>query len=89
MDFDDLIFPGIVIIVLVIVGVVAYASYKDQQRWDMFSKTHHCRLVSHSEGSSALTTGIASSGHVVIGSTYIDGKNGYLCDDGVTYYRDN
>jgi hypothetical protein len=62
---------------------------KEEKQWMAFSQAHHCKLVSHSEGSSAVTVGVGSSGKTVIGNTYIDGKDGFLCDDGVTYYRDN
>lgn len=72
-----------------LLAATIYGVYIDNRQWDAFSQAHHCKLVSHMDGSNALTTGIAGNGQVVVGSTYIPGKDGYLCDDGVTYYRDN
>lgn len=88
-DSDELL---IVVLLSLIVGILIFAaanSAESEKRWQTFSADHHCKLVSHSDGSSALTTGVSSGGKLVVGSTYINGKDGYLCDNGITYYRDN
>lgn len=86
---DRLWITGIIVVVSGLIAFAVFADIQDQHHWDAFSAQHHCRMVAHISGSSALTTGISSSGKLVTGSTYIPGKDGFLCDDGITYYRDN
>lgn len=77
------------VLIIVLLAVIIYGTIQENKQWTAFSQAHHCKLVSHSSGTNAMTTGVSGNGSVVVGSTYISGKDGYLCDDGITYYRDN
>lgn len=61
--------------------------YYEQMAWETFQETHHCRKVSSIQGSTVVGMGTGSNGGVVmtVGST--PEQTGWLCDDGVTYYR--
>lgn len=48
--------------------------------WEKFRDEHHCRITQKMDGSTSLTT----SGHLV----FNDGKVGWQCDDGITYWKD-
>lgn len=59
----------------------------DQRDWQRFSVENRCRLVAHISGSTFNTVGISSNGQAVVGVGSTSDKNGYACDDGITYYR--
>lgn len=76
-------------LIVLLLAAIIYSSAQENRQWAAFSQAHHCKLVSRSSGTNAMTTGVSGNGSVVVGSTYIQGKDGYSCDDGITYYRDN
>lgn len=65
------------------------AAVEDQREWETFAATHECRVVGQMRGSTGTGVGpiIGGSGGVAVTSTYIPGKTGYACNDGVTYWR--
>lgn len=73
--------------ILIITGL--YYCAKDEEDWQQFKIDHHCKIVAHIEG--GLTPGIGSSlsGKLVVTSNFEPNKTGYLCDDGITYYRED
>lgn len=75
-----------ILVILSIVGL-GYVIYKESQKWENFKQEYHCKIVS--EMSSDMTLGVGSSGNggmsVVV--VPIPGKTGWLCDDGITYFR--
>lgn len=86
---DRLWLGSFIAIVVLIFGGAIYGCIQDNKQWNAFSAQHHCKLVSHISGSDAVTTGVGANGQVVAGVTSIPGKDGFLCDDGITYFRDN
>lgn len=80
------------IIVLIIISLsiyFAYAIYQDDRDWEQFKKQHHCTVTSYEQGSINTGLGLTASGHVGTITTSTPDKTGYLCDDRITYYRDN
>lgn len=80
---------AVLLIALIPVGM--YQIAEEQRQWDAFAEAHHCKVVGHSKGHT--TTGVGfgitasgQSGTVITTSTTPD-TTGYLCDDGVTYWR--
>ena len=65
--------------------------HQDVKEWEEFSKAHSCKIVGRTSGDSqvAVGPGITRSGTVgvVIVTTYTSDKTGWLCDDGITYWR--
>ena len=84
-DTEDLWLWLVGLAAVLFLGLCVWAAVEDDREWQAFSAAHHCRLVSTSPGESATT--ITTKGNV--GVTYIPGKDGYACDDGVVHYRDN
>lgn len=54
--------------------VLARGVVQDREEWQRFVIEHHCKVIGEMSGSST-------------GNGYIPAKTGYLCDDGVTYWR--
>lgn len=55
----------------------------EAKEWAAFKDAHHCKVVAHIRGDTFNT--INADGSVGIGTT--PSKTGWLCDDGITYYR--
>ena len=69
-----------------IVAVLALAfisMYAKAKKWHAFRAAHNCKVVGHIRGEAFNT--FSSNGSVGVGFT--GDKTGWLCDDGVTYYR--
>lgn len=73
------------LVIILIVGGLKLAVDEDNQ-WLAFAVEHHCRVVGKTSGSVGFGTGLVG-GKIGTITTYIPGKTGYLCDDGVTYWR--
>jgi len=76
----------IIISIIVITGILVFFAVKfgnERQVW----LNEHCEVIGKVSGSSAPTTGFTSSGNMTFGSTYIPGKTGYKCDDGLEYWE--
>jgi len=70
------------IFIFLVVGLI-YLCYKDEEKFQKFLVTNNCKLISKEEGS--VDIGVDSNGKLItiIGSD----KKGYLCADGITYFR--
>lgn len=67
--------------------VLVYVMLADQSEWQAFAEKHSCKIVARVRGDTLSTVGFDAKGQVVMGVTQTPDKVGYLCDDGVTYYR--
>ncbi len=63
--------------------LAAWLASAEEDEWGAFSAQHHCKVFVHVRGQSITT--INSDGKMGVGST--SDQTGYLCDNGVTYYR--
>lgn len=86
-------FYGPLLVVLCVVGlivlfVVTVFKVRQQNReWAEFKVKHSCKIVAKINGSVTTSAGISSSGNVVTTPIVIPSKTGWLCDDGITYFR--
>ncbi|EKS4072488.1 hypothetical protein QB142_004531 [Salmonella enterica] len=56
--------------------------------WEVFKAAHNCKVVGKNEGHRNGGVGITSSGSVAfIAGNRSPDQTGYLCDDGVTYWK--
>lgn len=82
---------GMVVAVAVVVSVEIFALIQEHDAWRMFSEEHSCKVVGKMSGDTATTTGFGMMPNgnfgVLFGRTRTPDKTGYLCDDGVTYWR--
>lgn len=57
----------------------------DQKQWDAFAATHACKVVGRMSGDVLVSPVFSDKGGVAVTST--PDKTGWLCNDGVTYWR--
>ncbi|CAH0352825.1 hypothetical protein [Aquabacterium sp. CECT 9606] len=75
----------VALLVLLIVVLLGFVYYQDQQ-WEAFKRAHECKVVARVSGDVVNTTGFVG-GRVVVGIGSTPDKTGWLCSDGVVYYR--
>ena len=75
------------IIMIAFIAFVVWAANEDDNKWQTFKAAHNCKIVSQSSGDTFNTYGINSDGSILLGAGSSSPKTGYLCNDGVTYYR--
>jgi hypothetical protein len=68
-------------------GGLIYLAYQDHKAWEQFRVDHNCYVVAKISGSTGLGNTITGNGNVGITTITVPGKTGWLCDDGITYYR--
>lgn len=80
--------PVFIAAVLIVVAILA--AICEQGQWERFAEEHHCKVVGRTSSSTGVGVGPISTGNgigVGVITTVTPGKTGYLCDDGVTYWR--
>lgn len=93
MDFVEGWVPILVVFALIGLCIFALAVsvikvINEEKDWRQFSEKHNCTLISKQEGSAFNALGIAPSGQVAIGVGFSAPVNGYKCDDGIIYFRE-
>lgn len=82
---------AMLVLLLLLIPAAIYASIQEAKQWDAFSVAHKCKKVGHMKGSvqTGVGYGIAGNGQfgTVVTTSSTPDKNGWLCDDGVTYWR--
>jgi hypothetical protein len=84
--------------VLLIFAIVALAipallvlEIAENREWERYSEAHACKVVAKVSGSTGtgIGTTVGSGGKVGVGPVVVSvaGKTGWLCDDGITYWR--
>ena len=86
-----LVLVGMVALIVGLLALMMIASAKEQREWQAFSATHNCKLVATKQGtvSSGIGTAVGANGNVSVVpvTTTTPGQEAFLCDDGVTYWR--
>lgn len=79
--------PKTVVIAAMLLGLFTWGVVsliqESVSQWEAFKREHDCKVVANV--GSEISYGISSSGKVV--SMIQPSKTGWLCNDGVTYYR--
>ena len=79
-EADSLLVMGVSgVFVVGLIVLVAVATVNDRKRWAQFKVDHHCRVVAKKDGQYV---------YGVKGSWTAD-QRGWLCDDGVTYFKED
>lgn len=87
---------GKLLLALIVLCVISipfgiYTPIQEQKEWEKFYVEHNCKKVGHMRGDTQIGTGVGvtANGNVgtVITTTSTPDKDGYACDDGVTYWR--
>lgn len=77
----------LVVFAILLIPLTIYAAYVDAKEWEQFSKEQNCKVVGHKIGQFATGIGVTAGGKVGIVQTRTSSQTGYLCDDGITYWR--
>ena len=77
------------VLAIALMASAMWANYTPQpDEWAAFKDAHNCKVVAKADGHSNNGVGFTTRGSVaVIASDYTPNKIGYLCDDGVTYWK--
>lgn len=87
MDTDNPIIPRILLVVI-LCTVVVVAKYYEHKQWSDFAKEHHCKLTQVANGEVNTGFGITTNGNLATVVTTSPRRKAYLCDDGITYWRE-
>lgn len=63
-------------------------SIEDDKQWDKFKLQHHCKMTAFIQGDLTNGLGISYKGYPTVTLNYNSAKDGWTCDDGITYFRD-
>lgn len=76
-------------IAMVVVGcwIIYFVAEHEARAWQQFSAEQHCRVVGKMAGDMVVGTGLTANGQVTTTVGFTGDKTGYICDDGVTYWR--
>jgi hypothetical protein len=88
-DWPNRIFLIFIFLLIACIPVFVYLVIQENKEWQEFKLEHHCKVVAHISGTTAvgIVPMMGGNGGVGISITPIPGKTGWLCDDGVTYYK--
>jgi len=73
---------GVGILVILISVLCVYGIVKRNEWLNL-----HCQKIGQVAGSNGISTTFDGDGNMHFGTVYIPGKNGYKCDDGLTYWE--
>lgn len=74
-------------ICVLLIACIVVAAYFDAKQWEEFKQAHECKVVAKVRGEWITTTSVDAKGNLSTGTAHTGDKTGWLCDDGVTYYR--
>lgn len=74
----------IICIVIILTIGSCVNSCNENRNWENFKKKHHCKIIERMDGS--FSFGVSSRGDTV--PMYNDGKECWLCDDGIKYWKE-
>ncbi len=79
----------IAVAIVAIVAVAIVGTIQSEKKWNAFRAAHACKVVGQMDGSTSTGVGpnMGGSGGVSVVLVSNPGKTGWLCDDGVTYWR--
>lgn len=85
---------GLLLVIFVVALAITAAGFalivagrEDDRRWESFKAEHNCEAVGYLAGQPAVMTGFDANGRLTVILGREPGKTGWLCDDGMTYYR--
>lgn len=84
---DKLILCGFFSGLALLLVILFVAVYQQGQEWQQFKQEHHCKIVAKMDGDVVVGFGTSSSGSMVTTVSTTDDKTGWLCDDGITYWK--
>jgi hypothetical protein len=84
---EKLLWLGLLALVLAMFGGLVALMVADDNQWQAYKAAHACKVVAHVTGDVFSTVAPTSNGGIAVGVGTTSGKTGWLCDDGITYFR--
>lgn len=85
IDSEGIVMGGVLVLLAVLLVFAIKGSIQEQHAWDRFQVDHKCRIVGETDSSTGIGPTFGGKGGVAV--VIVPGKTGWLCDDGVTYWR--
>lgn len=87
--FGALLAGTIALLVFLVLPVAVWMAVLGERDWERFKIDHHCQVVGKMSGSVVTTVGptFGGQGGIAVGVGSTPDRTGWLCDDGVTYWR--
>lgn len=85
MCFEDIYATLITLCITTMAVLMVWAILAGAKDWTQFRTDHHCRVVGQMDGSTGIGPNMSGNGGVSV--VFIAGKTGWLCDDGITYWK--
>lgn len=82
------ILPALLVICIAVAGIAAFEPPHVDQ-WAKFKQEHSCRIVAKRDGQSSSGVGVGVTNGLSLGvfSGSTSPQTAYVCDDGVTYWK--
>lgn len=87
IDRDTIFIASIGTIAVAAMAGLGYLIIQEHKAWEQFRVEQNCRVVAKISGSTGVGPTITGSGDVGVTTISVPGKTGWLCDDGITYFR--
>lgn len=90
MAADDDIFLGMGVVLVLIAGLIWWASASSaehEREWQAFVEKHNCVIVERREARVTTGYGVTANGKSGMVTTTIPAEVAWRCDDGVIYWR--
>ncbi|MGD9381107.1 MAG: hypothetical protein PVI03_01555 [Candidatus Thorarchaeota archaeon] len=84
---DSIIPPVMIVLIVVGLSLVIYASILEKKEWEVFKVEHECEIVSREKATTGTGVGMMANGNVGVITTTTPSKTGWLCNDGIIYIR--
>ena len=82
---------ALMVFLVLLIPACIYGAIKEQEQWEAYAAQHACKKVGKMSASSqtGVGFGMMSNGQMgtVVTTSTTPSKTGWLCDDGVTYWR--
>lgn len=90
MNEDKWIISGIVAFILFFFSVgygLYYLDSIESAKWEIFKKENNCQEISHKAAQTVNTFAVNANGNPIVGISTIPEQTGYICNNGITYYK--
>lgn len=78
---------GTIAVCVALIGLSIWLVIESERQWKQFAAEHQCRVIAKISGDTINTMSFDSKGNPVVGIATTPDKTGWLCNDGITYYR--
>lgn len=79
------------LILISFIPLSIYATIEESKRWQSFKVANNCKIVAREKGhtSTGIGFGMMINGQMgtVVTTSSTPSKTGWICDDGITYWR--